>query len=204
MTRLMGRRMRVGGAAAVAVVLGTALSVATFAQEPGGRRGFGPGGPGMQGRGPGGPGAGGPGRPGGPGGRMGMMGGPMFPLAQLGLSETQQDQVKDVMQKARPEMEAAGKKVAAAGEAQQKAVRAIPADENAIRASADAVAAAMVETGVLRARVRNEIWALLTPEQQKKAKALEAEQAAKQGQRKDFRQQLQQRRGQRRQAPPQQ
>lgn len=134
---------------------------------------------------------------------MGMMGGPMFPLGQLGLTETQQDQVTDVMQKARPEMEAAARKMLAAHEAQQKAVRAIPSDENAIRAGADAVAAAMAETGVLRARVRNDIWALLTPEQQKKAKALEAEQAAKQGQRKDFREQLQQRRGQRRQARPQ-
>lgn len=198
MTRMIGRRMLVGGAAALAVALVTALSVVTFAQGPGGggRRGFGQGGPG-------GPGAGGPGRPGGPGGRMGMMGGPVFPLGQLGLTETQQDQVTDVMEKARPEMEAAARKMLAAREAQQKAVRAIPADENAIRAGADAVAAAMAETGVLRARVRNDIWALLTPEQQKKAKALEAEQAAKQGQRKDFRERLQQRRGQRRQARPQ-
>ncbi len=133
-----------------------------------------------------------------------MMGGPIFPLAQLALSETQQDQVKDVMQKARPEMEAGGKKVAAAHEAQRKAVQTIPADENAIRASAEAVAAALAEVGVLRAHVRNELWALLTPEQQTKAKQLEAEMAAKQSQRKDFRQQLQQRRGQRRQAPPQQ
>lgn len=194
MTRMIGRRVLAGGAAALAVALVTALSVVTFAQGPGGggRRGFGQGGPGMQGRGPGGP-----------GGRMGMMGGPMFPLGQLGLTETQQDQVKDVMQKARPEMEAAAGKMLAAREAQQKAVRAIPADENAIRAGADAVAAAMAETGVLRARVRNDIWALLTPEQQKKAQALEAEQAAKQGQRKDFRERLQQRRGQRRQARPQ-
>jgi Spy/CpxP family protein refolding chaperone len=196
---MQGKRRLVGRAAAVAGVLVAALSVETFAQGPGaGRRGFGQGGPRMQGRGPGGPG--GPGA-GGPGGRGIMMGGPMLPLGQLDLTESQQDQVQDVMEKAHPEMEATGKRVLAAREAQEKAVRAIPADENAIRAGADAMAAAMAEVGVLRARVRNDLWALLTPEQQTKAKQIKADMAARQEQRKDFRQQLRERRGQRRQRP---
>lgn len=140
--------------------------------------------------------------PGGPDGPMGMMGGPMFPLPRLGLSETQMDQVKDVMQRHRPEMEAAGQKLKVAHDAQQKAVMAIPADENGIRASAEALAAATTDAGLLRARVRNEVWALLTPEQQTKAKQLEAERASKQAERTDFRKQMQDRRGARRQPPP--
>ena len=138
-----------------------------------------------------------------------MGGGPMFPLAQLGLSETQRDQVKGVMEKARPELEAAGRKVAAARDVQQKSVLAIPSDENAIRASADALAAATADAGVLRSRVRNDVWALLTPEQQTKARQIEADRAAKQGERRQqFQkrrqqmQQFQQRCGQRGQARP--
>ena len=129
-----------------------------------------------------------------------MMGeGPMLPLAQLGLSATQQDQVADVMQKARPELEAARKKVEAAHEAQQKAVRAIPSDENAIRATADALASATAEAGVVAGRLRNDVWALLTPEQQVKAKQIEAEREAHRAERRDqFREQLRQRRDQRR------
>lgn len=123
----------------------------------------------------------------------------MLPLAQLGLSATQQDQVADVVQKVRPELEAARAKVAAAHDAQQKAVRAIPSDENAIRATADALASATAEAGVVAGRLRNDVWALLTPEQQVKAKQIEADRAAHQAERRDqFRQQLRQRRDQRR------
>ncbi len=175
-----------GGVAALTVALGVGL----FAQGPGGpgRRGPGPGGPG--GRGPGGP--------------MGMMGGSLLPLPMLNLSDAQRDQVKDVMSRHRPEMEAAAKKLQAARKAQQTAVTAVPFDEGVIRAAADATGAAAADAAVLRARVRSEIWTLLTPEQQTKATALEAQRASGQGQRKDFRQQLQDRRGARRRPAPQQ
>ena len=188
MTRTMRTRIFIsGGVAALAVALGVGL----FAQ--------GPGGPGRRGPGPGGPGWRGPGGPGGPGGPMGMMGGPLLPLPMLNLSDTQLDQVKDVMARHRPEMEAASKKMQAARQAQQKAVTATPFDEGAIRAAADATGAAASDAAVLRARVRSEIWTLLTPEQQTKATAVEAQQASGQGPRKDFRQQMQDRRGPRRQ-----
>lgn len=111
---------------------------------------------------------------------MGMMGG-LLPLPMLNLSEAQKEQVKDVMTRHRPEMEAAGKAVQAARQAQQKAVTAIPFDEGAIRAATDATGAAESDAAVLRGRVRNELWALLTPEQQAKATALEAQRASGQG-----------------------
>ena len=176
-----------GTVAALAVVLGAGL----FAQ--------GPGGPGRRGPGPGG--AGGPGGrgPGGPGGPMSMLGGALLPLPMLNLSDAQLDQVKDVMTRHRPEMEAAAKKVQAARQAQQAAVTAVPFDEGAIRAAADATGAAAADAAVLRAQVRSEIWPLLTPEQQARAKTIETQRASGQGQRKDFRQQLQDRRGPRRQ-----
>lgn len=135
---------------------------------------------------------------------MGLMGGPILPLPLLNLTEAQMDQVKDVMERHRPDMDAAMKKVQAARQAQQKAVTAIPFDESAIRVAADATGAAAADAAVLRARVRSELWGLLTPEQQTRAKQLEAERAAGQGQRRDFRQQLQERRGQRRRPAPQQ
>ena len=135
---------------------------------------------------------------------MGMMGGPLLPLPLLGLSEAQMEQAKDVMSRHRYEMETAGKKVQAARQAQQAAVTAAPFDEGAIRARAEATGAAAADAAVLRARVRSEIWTLLTPEQQAKATAIEAQRASGQGQRKDFRQQLQDRRGARRRPAPQQ
>ena len=186
MTRTLRTRFFISGAvSALTVVLGVGL----FAQGPG-RRGPGPGGLG-------GPGGRGPGGPGGP------MGG-LLPLPMLDLSDAQMDQVKDVMTRHRPEMEAAGKKVQASRQAQQAAVTAVPFDEGAIRATAEAAGAAAADAAVLRARVRSEIWTLLTPEQQTKATAIEAQRASRQGQRKDFRQQLQNRRGARRRPAPQQ
>lgn len=188
MTRTIRTRIFIGGGvAALAVVLGVGL----LAQ--------GPGGPGRRG-----PDAGGPDGSGRPGGPMGMMGGPLLPLPMLNLSDTQLDQVKDVMARHRPEMEAASKKMQAARQAQQKAVTAVPFDEGAVRAAADASGAAASDAAVLRARVRSEIWTLLTPEQQTKATALEAQRASGQGSRKDFRQQMQDGRGPRERPTPQQ
>ena len=128
-----------------------------------------------------------------------MGAGPMLPLPQLGLSETQKDQAHDVMQRHRGELDALGGKVQAARQAYQKAVQATPVDENAIRAAAEALAGVMGDLGVARAQVRAEVWALLTPGQQAKAKQIEADRAAKLAQ---MRQQMQQRRQQGPQGPP--
>ena len=65
----------------------------------------------------------------------------------------------------------------AAREAERKAVEAIPADENAIRAAAEALGAAAAESGLLRARMRAEVWLILTKEHQAKALQLEAQRA---------------------------
>ncbi len=135
---------------------------------------------------------------------MGRMGGPLLPLPLLGLSQAQMEQAKDVMSRHRYEMETAGKKVQAARQAQHKAVTAVPFDEGAIRAATDTTGAAASDAAVLRARVRSEIWTLLTPEQQAKAKTIEAQRASRHGQRKDFGPQSQDRRGARRRPAPRQ
>ncbi len=49
-----------------------------------------------------------------------------------------------------------------------------PLDENAIRNSARALGEVRADGAVLRARIRSEIWPLLTPEQQDRAKTFRA------------------------------
>jgi protein CpxP len=63
----------------------------------------------------------------------------------------------------------------AAREALGDAVTADTFDESAIRAKAGEVAAVELDVALLRAKVYAEVFALLTPEQQAKAKQLRAE-----------------------------
>ena len=138
----------------------------TFAQGPGpGRRG--PGGFG----GPGGPGGrGGPGGPGGPGG---------LPLQALNLSETQQDQIKQLMQQYREQNQNVGEQLRTAMEAQRKAVETMPVDEGQIRFTTQALVEAQTEMAIQQARLQSEIFALLTPAQQDQARKLQAEREAR-------------------------
>jgi periplasmic protein CpxP/Spy len=158
---------------AALVVLALAAGVAgVFAQgRPGGR-------------GPGGPGAGGPGR-----------GGVDLPLRQLDLTDTQRDQVKDVMQRHREELQRTMEQVRVAMDAQRNAIETVPLDEGLVRSTADTLAAAQAEAAVLRARIHNEVYELLTPAQQTKLKELAAQRETRM---KERQQQFQNRRQQRR------
>ena len=62
----------------------------------------------------------------------------------------------------------------AAREALHAVVTADTFDEAAIRLKSADVAAVEADGAVLRAKVHAEVWALLTPEQQQKAKTLQA------------------------------
>lgn len=163
---------------AIAVVGGIALATLAAQQGPL------PGGPGRGGfMGRGGPGQGG-GFGLGPGGgfRQGRGigrggGGPLGPmvmrgLRELDLTEDQRGQLKGVMDSHKAEFKAIGERMMAAREALGDLVTSDAADETAIRAKAAAIAVVEGDAAVLRARVRAEVFALLTPEQQEKAKAM--------------------------------
>ena len=146
-----------------AVLAGLLAGGVAFAQGSGpGRRGP----DGFGGRG----GFGGPGGPGGPGG---------LPLRALNLTETQQDQVKQLMQQYREQNRTVAEQLRTAMEAQRKAVETIPADEGLIRSTTQALVEAQTEMAIQQARLQSEIFALLTPAQQDQVRKLQAEREAR-------------------------
>ena len=127
---------------------------------------------------------------GGPGPRGDRRGGGGFPgLQQLNLTDAQRGQVREVMQRYRNDMQETGRRLRAAHDAQQQAVEAVPVNEGLIRSTTQALAAAETDMAVLRARVHSDVWTLLTPEQQAKAKELREQRAARHEQRKQHQQQ---------------
>ena len=164
------------GVAVITAAIGVATTVQLAArnnqgggQDPAvqsGRRG-----PGMMGRGMMGPG--GPGMRGGPGGGPFGMFGPG--LRGLDLTDAQREQVKAIMESHRDEQKAAGDKMMAARKALHEAIAAETFNEAAIRAAAGEVGAAEADAAVLQAKIHGEVFAILTPEQVKKAKELRSE-----------------------------
>jgi len=148
----MIRRARIVTLAAVAAV----LLVGAFAYAQG------PGAGGFRGRGPwmGGPGAG-------------------LPVGQLGLTEAQRAQVRQLVQRRRTEMRPLMVQVRSAQEVQRQAVETLPVDEARIRAAAQELAQAQGELAVQQARLQSEVYALLTPEQQERARQVRAERDAR-------------------------
>jgi protein CpxP len=176
----------VGVALAIALSVGAAGVLAQGPPQGGGGRGFGQGmgpghgqggrgmGPGM-GRGP----MGGPGGMGGPG-QMGP--GPIMQgLRELNLTDAQKEQVKGILEGHKAEFKKIADATQPARQALHEAVTADKFDEAAIRAAAAAVGAAEGDAAVLRARVHADVWALLTPEQQTKAKELKGQVGQRRG-----------------------
>jgi periplasmic protein CpxP/Spy len=147
---------------------GVALTAAQ-GQEPDGPGKF------MGQRGPGGPGGGRRG-PGGPGGII-------QGLRALDLTEAQREQVKATMAAHQAEMAAQFSRARTARTALHGAVTAGTFDEAAVRQAAAEVASVEADGSVLDAKVYAEVWALLTPEQQQKAKALQAQREERRRQR---------------------
>jgi Spy/CpxP family protein refolding chaperone len=162
-------RVLMAGATAV-LVAGLAGSAA--AQQPRMR----PGGPGMGMRGPG------------MGGRMGMGPGGL-PLGQLDLSESQQSQVREVVQRYQDEMRAAGQKVADAREAQRKAIETVPLNEGLVRSVTDTLNNATLDVALIQARIYNDTYNVLTDEQKEKLKEIQGRRDARMNQRERRRQQ---------------
>jgi protein CpxP len=159
-----------GTAFGLALVTGLGMAeTAAREQAPPGRGGF------MGQTGPGGPGGRGPRGPGGPGG--------IVPgLRALDLTDTQREQLKATMTSHQAEFEAQATRMRAARQALQAVVTADTFDEAAIRQKSADVAIVEADGAVLRAKVHTEVWALLTPEQQQKAKTLQAQREARRGQ----------------------
>ena len=134
---------------------------------------------------------GGPGGLRGPGGMMGPMGmGPGgLPLGQLDLTDAQQTQVKDIVQRYQDDMRGAAKKVADAREAQRKAIESIPLNEGLVRSTSDVLNNATVDVALIQARIYNDTYNILTSEQKTKLTEIQSRREERSNQR-DQRQQL--------------
>lgn len=136
--------------------------------------------------------------PGGPGGMMGRRGGPgggIVPgLRGLDLTDAQREQVKATMDAHKATFDAQRDKLVAAHKALNEAVTVGTFDEATVRQKAADLAVIEADGAVLRAKVHSEVWALLTPEQQTKAKTLQTQRAERAGQ---MRERFEARRGQR-------
>lgn len=148
-------------AVTVGIVLAAGATVAIQAREQG------PGRPG------GGFGRRGPGGPGGPG--MGGPGGVLPGLRGLDLTDAQREQVKGLMESHKAEFDAQLQKLGPAHKALQDTIMAETLDETAIRQRAAELAAVEADGAVLRAKVFAQVWALLTPDQQQKARDMKAQ-----------------------------
>ena len=141
--------------------------------------------------------------PDGPGGRgeRGMRGhGPMgmgrglegLPLRSLDLTDAQREQVRGIMTARHADFKAIGERLRTAHEAQRQAVTRVPVDENEIRARVSEASAVEADFAILRARIHEQVYQVLTPEQQAKAKTLAAERQKRRAERvEQFKQQRQ-------------
>ena len=111
--------------------------------------------------GPGGPRAGRMG-PGGPGG-FGLPG-----LRALDLSDAQKDQIKSITESHRDEVRQVSERVREAQRAMDMATESGTVNEGDIRSKSTALASAMADGAILRAKVNAEILNVLTPDQQQK------------------------------------
>lgn len=120
-------------------------------------------------QGPAGPGRGG--RFGGPGG-IGLG----LPVRELNLTDAQQDQIRDIVQRHRNDMRMVQDRLREAREEQRQLIQAVPPNEGAIRAETmQKLALAEADAAVLQAQVQSEVWNVLTPDQQAQAKKLQAD-----------------------------
>lgn len=90
----------------------------------------------------------------------------------LDLTDAQQQQIKSVLDSHKTEFQQIAQRSRAARQQVQAAVNASDVNEQAIRSAVNAQAQVQADGAVLRARVRQEVFATLTPEQRAKAEQL--------------------------------
>ncbi len=91
-------------------------------------------------------------------------------VRQLGLTEDQQTRVRAILRAHADEIEAQIRAGADSRRALRAATLAQPADEAEIRRLAARLGEVKGDSAVLRARIRSEVWPILTAEQQEKAR----------------------------------
>ena len=137
---------------------------------------------------------------GGPRGRAGGPGGPGLPFRELNLTDAQQQQVRQLMEQFRVQNRTLIEQVGKAEDARHDAVEAIPFDEGRVRTAMQQLAEVQTELAVHQARLQNDVYNVLTPEQQQQAQKLRAERQARVRERQERLQQRLQQRGARPQA----
>jgi protein CpxP len=103
---------------------------------------------------------------------MGML--PMFG-PEIGLTDTQRDQIKAIAQAHKDEWKALGDRARTAHEALNDAITADTIDDGAIRQKSAEVAAIDADMAVARAHAHAEVFQILTPEQKTQVKKMQAE-----------------------------
>ena len=104
--------------------------------------------------------------------RMGLEG---LPLRGLDLTDAQREQVRGIYSARQADFKAIGERLKTAHDARRQAVTRVPVDENEIRARVSEASAVEADFAILRARIHEQVYQVLTPEQQAKAKSLDAE-----------------------------
>jgi Spy/CpxP family protein refolding chaperone len=104
--------------------------------------------------------------PGGAGRAVGLRG-----VRDLNLSDAQRQQIRAITSKAREDNRPIAERLRQAVDARRKAMAITPVDENQIRSTTQALATAQADMAVARAKMRSDIVALLTPEQQARVNA---------------------------------
>jgi protein CpxP len=89
-------------------------------------------------------------------------------LKELNLTETQQAQVKDIMEKQKPQREAKWKEMSEARKALHEAARSDTYDSARVRELAGKQAQIKADMTVMRIETLHQVYALLTPEQKQK------------------------------------
>jgi len=110
--------------------------------------------------------------PGGPGGPMGML--PMLGR-QIGLTDTQRDQVKAIADSHKDEWRSLAQRARAAHDALNQAVTAETLDEALIRQRSSEAAAVDADMAVARAHAHAEVFQILTTEQKAQLKTLQTD-----------------------------
>jgi len=128
---------------------------------------------------------------------------PDVPFQALNLTDAQREQVRAIMQGHHAEGRALAEKAGVALEALRKATD-DTVDEGAAAQHGQAVGAVIAEAAVLRAKVRAEVFAILTPEQQAEANKLQAQRQQRMEQMKQRGEQRRQQRQQPKQPQPDQ
>jgi periplasmic protein CpxP/Spy len=106
-----------------------------------------------------------------------------FALGQLDLTAAQRDQVRGILAQHREETQGLRDQALEARRALDQAIQALPVDEGAIRSASAALGEVRTQQALARARVRSEVWNVLTPEQRAKAETMRAQMRERMNQR---------------------